>query len=374
MGKAGRRRRGGPIAAAIAGMALAIGASACSAGAAARPHAGAAAPAARHVASSARCARNAGVGTITFASPFGYDASVGILDVEEALRRGYFTALCLKVDFLGNASNPYQLVSSGAATITGEGSAADTLQAVATGSHFRAVATFGNTSDYALLTTPAITNLRQLAGKTVGYHGTQLPVALTEMLQAAKVDLAKVQFVSDKSYDPFLLTENKFDALQAYRSNEPITLRAAHQRFREYVPSSFGVQGTFNVQVVNDAFLRAHRAVVADFLRAELRAFDFCAVHAAACVAGEGKAAAAAGVPYDRTHNLAEWRFEVALAEQHHLPGRGIGVQSLAEWRPEATALLSHHLVTSLPPLASVEDTTLAAGLYQGTQLVWPGS
>lgn len=331
-------------------------------------------PVAHAVVSTSRCARNRAAGTIAFASPFGYDASVGILDVEEAQRLGYFSALCLKVAFVGAANNPYALVSSGAAQITGEGSAADTLQAVATGSRFTAIATFGNTSDYALLTRPGIRRLTQLAGKSLAYHGTALPVALTEMLQAAHVDLAKVHLVSDKSYDPFLLTQGKFDALQAYRSNEPITLRAAHQAFREYVPSAFGVRGTFNVQVVNSAFLAAHRSVVADFLRAELHAFNYCAAHAKACVAGEAKAAAVDGVPYDKTHNLAEWRFEVALARKHHLQGKGIGVQSFAEWRPEAAALLAHRIVSSLPLLAKVEDTTLAAALYKGAALVWPGS
>ena len=365
----GRRLGGGLVVAALVGALAATGSAAT-------------APAApssrtRHVVpvlvSAARCAANRRAGTIVFASPFGYDASVGILDVEEAQRLGYFSSLCLKVAFVGAANNPYALVSSGAAQITGEGSAADTLQAVATGSRFTAIATFGDTSDYALLTRPSITRLSQLAGKSLAYHGTELPVALAEMLQAAHVDLAKVRLVSDKSYDPFLLTEGKFDALQAYRSNEPITLRAAHQAFREYVPSSYGVRGTFNVQVANTAFLHAHRGAVADFLRADLHAFDYCALHAAACVAGEGKAAAAAGVPYDARHSLAEWRFEVALARRHHLAGKGIGVQSLAEWQPEAAALLAHHLVHALPPLPGVEDTTLAASLYAGTARRWPG-
>ena len=372
----GRRRRGrarGRVALAVLTAALVGGTlSAASAAMAAPRPPGALAR--QPAISAARCARNRAAGTITFASPFGYDASVGILDVEEAIRLGYFSALCLSVDFVGSAENPYALASSGAVTMTGEGSAADFLQAVATGSHLTAIATFGDVSDYALLTQPTIHNLRQLAGKTLAYHGTRLPMALTEMLQAAGVNLSRVDLVSDKSYDPFLLTEGKFDALQAYRSNEPITLRAAHKAFREYVPSSFGVRGTFNLQVVNTTFLRSHRAAVTDFLRAELHAFDYCATHAVTCVDGEAAAARAVGVPFQRAHSITEWRFEVALAEQHHLPGAGIGVQSFAEWRPEAAALLAHHIVTHLPPLSSVEDTALAASLYQGTQLRWPGS
>ncbi len=323
--------------------------------------------------SKARCASNRAAGPITFASPFGYDASAGILDVFAAQHLGYFATMCLDVRFVTSSATPIALVSSGRATITGEGSAADFLSAAANGANIVGIATYGDTSDYALLTWPSITNLRQLEGKTLAYHSV-MPVALTEMLQRAGVDLSKVIEVNDTSYDPLLLTEGKFAALQAYRSNEPITLRADHQAFREYVPSSYGVRGTFNVVVANASFLHRHRGALADFLRAELHAFDYCARHAQACIAAEAAQASAAGVDYNRAHNLAEWRFEVALALHHHLAGRGVGVESYAEWRPEVSALLAAHLIRHLPRLSQVEDPSLAASLYHGSRLVWPGS
>ncbi|MCU1492103.1 MAG: thiamine biosynthesis protein [Acidimicrobiaceae bacterium] len=334
------------------------------------------ASATRVVVSKARCAANRAAGTLTFLSAFGYDASAGILDVLAAKQLGYFSALCLNVDIVASSSaavQGFELVSSGKATVTGKGSAADFLTAASAGANVVGVATFGDTSDYALLTQPSITNLRQLAGKTLAYH-TTLPVAISEMLQRAGVDVSKVTQVNDTSYDPLLLAEGKFDALQAYRSNEPITLRAAHKAFREYVPSSYGVAGTFNVQLMNGTFVRQHAGAAADFLRAELHAFDYCVAHAQSCVAAEGAAASSAGITYDRTHNLAEWNFEAALAEQHRLPGAGVGVQTTAEWRPEAQALVQDHLLTKAPDLAKVENTTLTASLYRGAQLVWPGS
>lgn len=364
----------GAAAALAGGLAVPLGSGSAGAGVVSSTSgAGRASSAPRPLIGGARCRANRAVGTITFVSPFGYDASAGILDVIEAQRLGYFAELCLDVQIVTSSSTPYELVSSGHATVTGEGSAADLLEAVAAGSNLVGVATYGDTSDYALLTVPSITNLRQLVGKTLAYH-PEMPVALTEMLQAAGVPIAKVRLVVDPSYNPLLLTEGRFDALQAYQSNEPITLRAAHQAFREYLPASYGVKGTFNVQVMNATFVHDHPGPAADFLRAELHAFDYCAAHATTCIAGEASAAGAAGVDYDRAHNLAEWRFEVGLAEQHRLPGAGVGVQSLAEWRPEASALVSHHLVSHLPRLASVDDTALAASLYSGTTLRWPGS
>jgi ABC-type nitrate/sulfonate/bicarbonate transport system substrate-binding protein len=321
----------------------------------------------------AACARNKAVGPITFVSAFGFDASVGILDVFAAQSLGYFAAECLTVHFITNSYVGNALVSSGAATITGEGSAADAMLDVANGSKFVGVATFGDVSDYAILTRKSITNLRQLQGKILGYHAP-IPVVLTEMLQAAHVDIAKVEEVDDTSYDPTLLIHGRFDGLQAYQSNEPLTLRADGDKFNEFLPSSFGVSGTFNVQVVNQKFLAAHAAVVGDFLRAELHAYDYCATHATACVNFEAAAAKSAGVPYEVAHETAEWKFEVGLVTDHTLPGKGVGTETTGEWAPERAAVVKAGLAKSsaIPP--SVEDPSLVPQLYSGQKLVWPGN
>lgn len=329
--------------------------------------------AAHVLASKSRCAANRAAGPMTFVSPFEYDASAGIIDVFDAQSLGYFKDLCLTVKFVPSSFTPNQLVSAGTATITGEGSAADDLSIAANGYNLVAIATYGDTSDYALLTQSSITKLTQLEGKIVAYH-TTMPVILTEMLQKAGVDITKLNEINDTSYNPDLLPEGKFAALQAYRSNEPITLREQHEGFREYIPSAFGVKGTFNVQVVNKTFLAKHPGAVADFLRAELHAFDYCTTHALACVQMEDKTAAAGNVESNQAHNLAEWKFEYALADQHTLPGAGVGVQSQAEWAPEVAALKQAGLVKSLPSLSKAEDTTLAASLYHGKTLIWPGS
>ena len=192
-----------------------------------------------------------------------------------------------------------------------------------------------------MLTRAGITRLTQLEGKTLGYH-TVLPVVLSEMLVKAGVDISKVRLVDDQTYDPLLLVHGNFDALQAYQSNEPITLRADHYPFRMWTPAQFGIPGTFNVQVVNRKFLAAHRTAVADFLRASFRAFSYCTVHAATCV---GYLAAAQGPTFDVAHAEAEWKIESTLAIDHHLAGRGIGVQTLAEWAPEAKAVAQYKLV-----------------------------
>lgn len=319
---------------------------------------------------SSQCRADRAAGTVRFASPFGYDASAGIIDVYAALKLGYFADLCLGARFVDVPvdESPYALVSAGTAQMTGEGSAADAMLQEASGSNFVGVSTYGDTSDYALLTVEKITKLTQLEGKVLAYH-TILPVVLREMLVKAGVNLDKVHAVNDQSYNPLLLTHGSFSALQAYQSNEPVTLRADKVAFREWTPAQFGVKGTFNVQVVNRTFLSRHRVAAANFLRAELHAFDYCTAHGPECV---GFLAAAQGPSFKLSHGEAEWRIESGLALHHHLSGKGVGVQSAAEWSSEAQALLHYKLVAKPVDLSRDEDTALAASLYRGTKLVWP--
>jgi NitT/TauT family transport system substrate-binding protein len=316
------------------------------------------------------CLANKAAGTVRFASPFGYDASAGIIDVYAALKLGYFADLCLKVDFVyvPFTESPYSLVSAGTAQITGEGSAADAIVQESEGSDFVAIATYGDTSDYALLTRSGITKLTQLEGKVLAYH-TTLPVVLREMLVKAGVDLSKVRLVNDLTYNPLLLVQGSFSALQAYQSNEPITLRADHKPFTMWTPAQFGIPGTFNVQVVNRKFLSSHPTATPDFLRAEFLAFNYCVRNPVTCVDYLAKAQ---GPTFDVAHGEAEWRVESTLALDHHLPGDGIGVQTTAEWAPEADAVVQYKLLDKAVDLGAVEDTTLAASLYHGTQLIWP--
>jgi ABC-type nitrate/sulfonate/bicarbonate transport system substrate-binding protein len=321
-------------------------------------------------AGSKECLANKAAGTVRFASPFGYDASAGIIDVYAAVKLGYFADLCLKVDFVyvPFTESPTSLVSAGTAQVTGEGSAADAIVQESEGSNFVAVSTYGDTSDYALLTKSSITKLTQLEGKTLAYH-PMFPVVLREMLVKAGVDLSKVRSVVDPSYNPLLLVQGTFSAIQAYQSNEPITLRADHKPFTMWTPAQFGIPGTFNVQVVNRKFLASHPTAAADFLRAEFLAFNYCVANPVTCVDFLAKAQ---GATFDVAHGEAEWKVESTLALDHHLPGDGIGVQTAAEWAPEASAVVQYKLLSKAVDLAALEDTKVAASLYHGKQLIWP--
>ncbi len=120
--------------------------------------------------SSAECAANKAVGTITYVSPFGFDASGGIIDVFAAQKLGYFKKMCLNVAINAAAQNGNELVSSGRAQVTNTGSAADQLANNANNANIVGVATLANTSDSAVLTLPTIGKLTGLEGNTLAYH------------------------------------------------------------------------------------------------------------------------------------------------------------------------------------------------------------
>lgn len=319
----------------------------------------------------AQCSANRAAGTITYVSPFGFDASAGIIDVFAAQKLGYFKKMCLKVDFVTNSFQPTELVSSGRAAVTNIGSAADDLVQAANGANVMAVATYGDVSDYAILTQAGITSLKQLQGKTFGYH-TAIPVSVLEMLSAAGAELAKIHLVNTQDYNPNQLIQGHVNGLQAYQSNEPITLTAEKLKFNEFTPGQFDVKGTFNVQIFNKGFLSRHRAAAADFMRAELHAFYYCVAHMSACISIEQDYARAAGAEYLVPHESAVWKLEAGLATGHTLPGMGVGVETEAEWQPEAVALQRFGILKSVPHLREWEDTSLVASLYHGNNLVWP--
>jgi putative hydroxymethylpyrimidine transport system substrate-binding protein len=317
------------------------------------------------------CAANEAAGTITYVSPFGYDASAGIIDVLAARKLGYFDQMCLNTAFVMNSEDSASLVSSGRATTTSTGSAADFLVSVADGSNIVAVATYGDTSDYCIITRKGLSSLAALEGHTLGYHFVQEAPDL-EMLSAAGVKIAKIQMIDTPDYDPNQIIQGKLDAVDCYQSNEPLTLRAEGAQFNEFTPSEYGVSGTYNVQFFNANFLKQHYTAAEDWMRATLHGFAYCVAHEAECVSIEQQYAQAKGADFVVSHEKQVWQLESALSTGHTLPGAGVGVQSYSEWQPEANEVAKFHLVKAVPSLQTCENVTMTSSLYNGKTLVWP--
>jgi NMT1/THI5 like len=324
-------------------------------------------------ASHAQCNRNKAVGKITYISPFGYDAAAGLMDVFVAQHLGYFQHLCLNVSINASAQNGQQLVSSGRAQFTSIGSAADDLLAKANGANITAIATDGAQDPHAIYTQAKITSLKQLEGGTLGYHINVTPAA-DAMLVAAGADPKKVKFISLTSYDPTVVTRGQIDGAIGYASNEPNELKLGHQKFNEFLPSQYGVGGTYTVMQVNSTWFNQHRAVAADWMRADLKALRYCITNQAVCVKYMTGLAAANGLgkafPPDLESKV--WATESTYVLKNN--GLPPGVQTYSEWQPSVTLVKKYGGAKNVPALPQVMDPTLVASLYKGSTLIWPGS
>lgn len=319
----------------------------------------------------ASCQRNQAAGPITYISGYGYSASAGQMDVFLAKELGYFKDLCLNVDINASGANGQQLVAAGQAQLTALGSASDVMLAAANSRNLTAVATYGTTSPFSIFANKSIKSLKDLEGKKLGYFINLTPIA-SAMLHNAGVDASKVELIKMTNYDPTVVTRDQVDAIVGYASNQPETLRAAGLPFSEFLPEDYGVKGTYNVMEANTAFLKKNRAVVADFMRADLRALQYCLSNSEKCVDMLAKLAA--------DNNQASAFPKVQLARTWSVESKWVkastagapGVQTAAEWKPEYQLVEKYGDVKSLPPISSMMDPTLVADLYKDGKLDWP--
>jgi len=334
--------------------------------------ASAADPAPSPLISKARCERNRAVGTITYISGYGYSASAGQLDVFLAKELGYFDALCLKVDINAAGGNGQLLVSSGRAQFTALGSASDVMLAAANSRNLIAVATYGSTSPFSIFANERVKTLKDLEGGRLGYFINITPVALA-MLEAAGVERSKVQLIKMTNYDPTVVTRGQVDAIVGYASNQPQRLKAMNLAFNEFLPRDFGFAGTYNVMEVNRRFLAEHRQTVADFMRATLKALEFCLGEEDTCIDMLHRLAVAnkQGAAFPREQLARTWKVESEWVRSSQAGPPG--VHNVDGWRGEYQLVQTYGGLKNPPAIEEMMDPDLVASLYQEGVLIWPG-
>lgn len=317
------------------------------------------------------CTRNAEAGPITYVSGYGYSASAGQMDVVLAEELGYFDELCLDVEIV-DGGNGQQLVSSGRAQFTALGSASDVMLAAAASGNLTAIATYGTTSPFSIFANPDVDDLRDLEGGTLGYFINVTPIA-SAMLDAAGVESSRVEFVKMTNYDPTVVTRGQVDAVIGYASNQPERLRALGEDFTEFLPSDFGLTGTYNVMEVNRTFLAENREVVSDFMRASLRALEGCLADEADCVGRISDVAErnGQGEAFPEDQQARTW-----AVESEWVRGSAAGppgVMSRESWEAEAELVARYGGEPRVPAVDEMVDMDLVADLYDGDRLIWPG-
>ena len=317
------------------------------------------------------CQRNRDAGTITYISGYGYSASAGQVDVFLAKELGYFDALCLTVDINAAGGNGQLLVSSGQAQFTALGSASDVILAAANSRNLMAVATYGSTSPFSIFANEAVKSLKDLEGKRLGYFINITPMALA-MLEAAGVDVSKVELIKMTNYDPTVVTRGQVDAIVGYASNQPQTLKAMGLPFNEFLPAEYDLPGTYNVMEVNRQFLNDHRETVADFMRATLKALDFCLTQEEECVDMISQLAADnnQGSAFPREQQARTWGVESEWVRSSTFGPPG--VQTAEGWQGELDMAVKFGGLTNPPAIEEMMDPDLVASLYQDGVLIWP--
>lgn len=318
-----------------------------------------------------RCELNKAAGPITFLTSYGYAASAGILDILAAKQQGYFDALCLDVT-MQPGSNNIQLVSAGTAQFGGVGGPSDTLVGIDNGADIVGIATYGNTGVIELLTMAggSINSLADFAGKTVGYKGA-VPPQLRAMFIDAGVDETAINWVS-VGYDPSILPDGVVDGLTAYKTNEPLELRARGLDVVSWDPASHGVTSSFNTQIVNATWAKAHPTAVQDFLRASFKGLAWLNESAANLDTGLAYAAALSEAGYDLEKSKLRWQAEAKLVGDNSPEAHGFGWQSPELWQAEADMLKRFELVKGTPDVAAALDNSYVDAIYDGETLIWP--
>jgi len=317
------------------------------------------------------CTRNQDAGTITYISGYGYSASAGQIDVFLAEELGYFDELCLDVEINASGANGQQLVASGQAQFTALGSASDVMLAAANSKNLTAIATYGTTPPFSIFGNEKLESLKDLEGGTLGYFINLTPVA-SAMLDEAGVDVSKVEMVKMTNYDPTVVVRDQVDAIVGYASNQPQSLKAQDMPFSEFLPSDLGVEGTYNVMEVNSQFLAENREVAADFMRATLKALQFCLDESEECIDMLAQLAedSGQGAAFPRDQLARTWEVESAWVRES--AGGNPGVQTAAMWEPEYELVEKYGDVKNVPAIEDMMDADLVADLYDGDTLIWP--
>ena len=323
--------------------------------------------------SAERCQQNRAAGKITVLTSYVFAASVGILDVVAADQLGYLKALCLDVELQPGSTNA-QLVSAGTAQIAGLGSASDVMVARASDAkNLQSIATYGNQGAIEILTMgdSGINSLADFAGKTVGYK-VAISAQFSAMFKDNGVDPSTINWVS-VGFDPQILPDGQVQALGAFKSNEPNVLRNRGYDVKEWDPEDYGVRSTFNTQVVNTEWGKAHPTAVEDFLRASFKAYDWINASDANLDTALGWAKDRSEAGYDLAMSKLRWQTEVKLVKDSQPAGLALGQQSEDQWKPEADALVTYKLVPSAPSITDSQNNSFIDAIYgsDGT-LIWP--
>ena len=325
-----------------------------------------------------RCQNNQDYGSVTFVTGFDFAAAAGIVEIIAADAEGYFEELCIDVEIQpGFAPSNGALVIEGQAEMGMAGSFAELVNNnVAGEGDLVAVLHWGRTAIEAIVVPEGsdISSFADLCGSLVGIKG-DLPPSLQASVALAGIERGCFDETLLDGFDPVQHLELGIDALPVYKSNEPNSLTNAGVGYTLLDPLDFDVPASFGVTFASGSFLSENPVLAEDVVRALIKGYEFAANDPDAAVAHAFELIDAAGNPLflAQEAELFRWNTEADLIASLAPDGTGVGVPDTELFGAEIDALVSAGVFAEAPDWEPMVNRDIAAGLYDGTTLVWPG-
>ncbi len=325
-----------------------------------------------------RCEANRAAGTQTFVTGFDYAASAGNLDIIVAEAEGYFDELCIDVEIQpGFAPSNGALVIEGQADYGVAGSFAELVANNRAGEgDLVAILHWGRTAIEAIALPEGseIASFADLCGSLVGIKG-DLPYSLQAAVALAGAERGCFEEVLLDGFDPVAHFDLGVDALPVYKSAEPAVLDANDVPYTLLDPLDFDVPSSFGITFTTRSTIDANPELVADVTRALIRGQAFAAENPEAAVAHAFELIDAAGNPLFLAQEAEtfRWSIESGLIADLVPTGTGAGVPDPDLFEVEIDALVTAGVFDDRPEWEAMVDPSIAAGLYDGDTLRWPG-
>ena len=325
-----------------------------------------------------RCQANRDAGKITFVTGFDFAAAAGIIDAIVADAQGYFEELCIDFEIQpGFAPSNGALVIEGQAQFGASGSFAELVaNNVAGEGDLVALLHWGRTAIEAIVLPEGsdIEDFAGLCGSLIGIKG-DLPYSLQASVALSGIERGCFEEILLDGFDPIAHLDLGIDALPVYKSNEPNTLASNGVPFTMLDPLDFGVPSSFGVTFTTQSMIDDNPGLVADVVRALIRGQAFAAANPDVAVENAFELIDAAGNPlyFAMEAERYRWSVESALIADLAPAGVGLGTPDLDLFGAEIDALVQAGVFESTPAWQSMVNTDVAAGVYDGTTLIWPG-
>ena len=325
-----------------------------------------------------RCQANRDAGTMTFVTGFDFAAAAGIIDAIVADAQGYFEELCIDFEVQpGFAPSNGALVIEGQAQFGASGSFAELVaNNVAGEGDLVALIHWGRTAIEAIVLPEgsAIEDFAGLCGSLIGIKG-DLPYSLQASVALSGIERSCFEEILLDGFDPIAHLDLGIDALPVYKSNEPNTLTNNGVAFTMLDPLDFDVPSSFGVTFTTQSMIDNNPGLVADVVRALIRGQAFAAANPDIAVENAFELIDAAGNPlwFAMEAERYRWGIESGLIADLAPAGIGVGIPDLDLFGAEIDAMVQAGVFETKPDWQSMVNPDFAAGVYDGTTLIWPG-